>query len=194
MSGQNASGRRYQKIPLAMMLDIVKSPTRCWQVPSTEWPAWRTKNEFGESKSFATLAYFGPWDPQYTIILLASVKAGYKVRLLRTSIISTRSTLSTILQMIFPSPSYPLVGLTKLLDQLECKKVLTSNNEYDIVSKLSTESGRDIHEIPSLSKLPDEEYEHYPFNKTLQSARLEPLIVLHASGTTGMSQYILMIG
>lgn len=88
--------------------------------------------------------------------------------------------------MIFPSPSYPLVGLTKLLDQLECKKVLTSNNEYDIVSKLSTESGRDIHEVPSLSKLLDEEYEQYPFNKTFQSARLEPLIVLHTSGTTGM--------
>src|SRR3954470_12970436 len=88
--------------------------------------------------------------------------------------------------MIFPSPSYPLVGLTKLLDQLECQTVLTSSNKYDIVSKLSTESGRDTHEIPSLSKLLDEEYEHYPLKKTFESAKSEPLIVVHTSGTTGM--------
>jgi acyl-CoA synthetase (AMP-forming)/AMP-acid ligase II len=88
--------------------------------------------------------------------------------------------------MIFPSPSYPLIGLTKLLDQLECQTVLSSANKYDIVSKLSTESGRSTHEIPSLSKLLDEEYEHYPFDKTFESAKSEPLIVVHTSGTTGM--------
>jgi hypothetical protein len=41
--------------------------------------AWWMKSELGESKRFETLAYFGPWDPRYIIVLLASVKAGYKV-------------------------------------------------------------------------------------------------------------------
>jgi len=42
--------------------------------------AWWIKNELGESKNFETLAYFGPWDPRYILLLLAAVKAGYKVR------------------------------------------------------------------------------------------------------------------
>ncbi|PQE07334.1 NRPS-like enzyme protein [Rutstroemia sp. NJR-2017a WRK4] len=144
----------YRKITYRMMANAINGM------------AWWIKSELGESKGFETLAYFGPWDPRYIIILLASVKAGYK--------------------MIFPSPGYPLIGLTKLLGQLECQKVLTSSNKYDIVSKLSSESGRDTHEIPSLSKLLDQEYEHYPFNKTFESAKSEPLIVVHTSGTTGM--------
>lgn len=37
------------------------------------------KNTLGESKTFETLAYFGTWDPRYIILLLAAVKAGYKV-------------------------------------------------------------------------------------------------------------------
>jgi acyl-CoA synthetase (AMP-forming)/AMP-acid ligase II len=88
--------------------------------------------------------------------------------------------------MIFPSPRSPLIRLTRLLDHLGCQTVLSSANKHDIVSKLSTESGRDTHEIPSLAKLLDEEYEHYPFDKTFESAKSEPLIVVHTSGTTDM--------
>ena len=41
--------------------------------------AWWIKDELGESKGFETLAYFGTWDPRYILLLLAAVKAGYKV-------------------------------------------------------------------------------------------------------------------
>lgn len=87
--------------------------------------------------------------------------------------------------MIFPSPSYPAVGLTKLLDRLECNIILTAK-QFDIVSKLSHEGRRTIHQIPGLSELLDEVYPHYPFDKTFESARSEPLVVVHTSGTTGV--------
>lgn len=41
--------------------------------------AWWIKGNFEESKTFETLAYFGNWDPRYSILMLAAVKAGYKV-------------------------------------------------------------------------------------------------------------------
>ena len=42
--------------------------------------AWWIKRQLGESKTFETLAYFGTWDPRYILLLLAAVKAGYKVQ------------------------------------------------------------------------------------------------------------------
>jgi acyl-coenzyme A synthetase/AMP-(fatty) acid ligase len=57
----------YRKITYRMMANAINGM------------AWWIKSELGESKRFETLAYFGPWDPRYIIVLLASVKAGYKV-------------------------------------------------------------------------------------------------------------------
>jgi acyl-coenzyme A synthetase/AMP-(fatty) acid ligase len=57
----------YRKITYRMMANAINGM------------AWWIKSELGESKRFETLAYFGSWDPRYIIVLLASVKAGYKV-------------------------------------------------------------------------------------------------------------------
>ena len=38
------------------------------------------KEHFGESTDFTTVAYFGPWDIRYILLLLGAVKADYKVR------------------------------------------------------------------------------------------------------------------
>ena len=42
--------------------------------------AWWLHRSLGPSKDFETLAYFGPWDVRYIILLLGAVKVGYKVR------------------------------------------------------------------------------------------------------------------
>ena len=65
----------YRKISYKMMANAINGL------------AWWIKNELGESKTFETLAYFGTWDPRYILLLLAAVKAGYKVpyTLLRVS-------------------------------------------------------------------------------------------------------------
>jgi hypothetical protein len=38
------------------------------------------RQNLGESKRFETLAYIGPGDLRYSIIVVAGIKAGYKVR------------------------------------------------------------------------------------------------------------------
>lgn len=88
--------------------------------------------------------------------------------------------------MIFPSPTYAVVGLTNLLDRVECKKILTSSKNLDVVTSLSKDSHRGFHEIPSLATLLGEEYLHYSFDKTFENAKSEPLVVVHTSGTTGI--------
>jgi acyl-coenzyme A synthetase/AMP-(fatty) acid ligase len=143
--------------------------------------AWWIKDELGESQSFETLAYFGLWDPRYILLLLAAVKVGYKVH--QAPLSQSRSFLTTS-QMIFPSNSYNIGGLTKLLDPLGCKTILLSSKQMDIGSKLS-HAKWNLHEIPSLTELLDREYRHFPFMKTFEEARSEPLVVVHTSGTTG---------
>ena len=41
--------------------------------------AWWLSKSLGQGESFETLAYIGLWDIRYVVLLLAAVKAGYKV-------------------------------------------------------------------------------------------------------------------
>ncbi|KAL9120029.1 MAG: hypothetical protein Q9187_003419 [Circinaria calcarea] len=127
--------------------------------------AWWLLRELGQSERFDTLAYFGTWDPRYIILLLGAVKVGYK--------------------MVFPSSNYGFVGLVSLLDGLNCTTVLTASKELPSIGRLLKESRLAVHEIPSLRELLDKNYPHFPFDKTFQAARLEPLVVVHTSGSTG---------
>ena len=87
--------------------------------------------------------------------------------------------------MVFPSASYGAAGLTEFLNQVECNAILVASREMQVVSKLSQDNHRQFYEIPSLATILDEEHPHYPFNKTFERARSEPLVVVHTSGTTG---------
>jgi acyl-coenzyme A synthetase/AMP-(fatty) acid ligase len=46
-------------------------------------------------------------------------------------------------------------------------------------------------EIPSDMELLSERHPHYRYDKTFESARDEPLVVLHTSGTTGLPKPII---
>ena len=52
--------------------------------------AWWLYYSLGPGIQFETLAYFGPWDVRYVILLLGAVKAGYKVSLMSWWIRSPR--------------------------------------------------------------------------------------------------------
>jgi acyl-CoA synthetase (AMP-forming)/AMP-acid ligase II len=41
--------------------------------------AWTLEENFGKGQNFETVAYIGPNDPRYHIVLIAGIKAGYKV-------------------------------------------------------------------------------------------------------------------
>ena len=42
--------------------------------------AWWLDKSLGSGRDFQTLAYFGPWDARYNLLLFGAVKCGYKVR------------------------------------------------------------------------------------------------------------------
>ena len=41
--------------------------------------AWWLRQSLGLGQNFDTLAYFGRWNIRYILLLLAAVKAGYKI-------------------------------------------------------------------------------------------------------------------
>lgn len=46
-------------------------------------------------------------------------------------------------------------------------------------------------EIPSIDELFDKSYPHFPYNKTYEEHKLEPLVAVHSSGSTGLPKALL---
>ena len=57
-----------------------RSVTRQQFASAVNGAAWWLEESLGRGRDFQTLAYFGPWDVRYNILLFAAVKVGYKVR------------------------------------------------------------------------------------------------------------------
>lgn len=45
--------------------------------------------------------------------------------------------------------------------------------------------------MPSIEELLNSTYKHFPYDKTFESAKREPLVALHTSGTTGLPKPII---
>ncbi len=60
----------FQKVTYAMLANAINGV------------AWWMQQSLGPAQNFETLAYFGPWDIRYVLLLLGAVKAGYKVSIL----------------------------------------------------------------------------------------------------------------
>lgn len=43
--------------------------------------AWFLQKNLGPASNFETIAYLGPFDPRYFIVVIAGIKVGYKVRI-----------------------------------------------------------------------------------------------------------------
>ncbi|KAI9686108.1 MAG: hypothetical protein M1820_010697 [Bogoriella megaspora] len=127
--------------------------------------AFWLEERLGKAEDFPTVAYFGLWDPRYIILLLGAIKAGFKV--------------------VFPSPTYGITGLLNLLERLDCQIILHASGNFKIISQLKEQSGFGFHEVPTLSTFLEGIYPHYAFQKTFETSREDPFLVVHTSGTTG---------
>ncbi|OJJ46414.1 hypothetical protein ASPZODRAFT_16181 [Penicilliopsis zonata CBS 506.65] len=118
---------------------------------------------------FETLAFLGPNDLRYHIVFFAAIKAGYKAFL--------------------PSPRNSLVAQKHLLARLECRVLVTVDPEPPFVSALLREVTLQTVRMPSLDTLFNinvESVTPYPYTKSFQEARDDPVLVLHTSGSTGI--------
>ncbi|EED17424.1 NRPS-like enzyme, putative [Talaromyces stipitatus ATCC 10500] len=133
--------------------------------------AWLLDGKLQPSSSFETIAYIGPFDLRYFIVVLAAIKVGYKTFL--------------------PSPRNSKVAQLHLLEKLQCKKLVTTDPQLPAVNTIlegPTSIETTVH-IPSLRDLLDSSDgtpEDYPYEKSYEEAKDEPIFILHTSGSTGI--------
>ncbi|KAF7894001.1 hypothetical protein EAF00_007515 [Botryotinia globosa] len=69
--------------------------------------------------------------------------------------------------------------------------MITNNPELPMVPGIIDACDLRMIHIPSLEDLLEKTYDHFPYHKTFAQARVEPLAVLHTSGTTGLLKKII---
>ncbi|KAL4890135.1 hypothetical protein BDV59DRAFT_195244 [Aspergillus ambiguus] len=129
--------------------------------------AWLLKEAVGDTPHFETLAYLGPADLRYSIVVVAGIKAGFKTFL--------------------PSPRNSKVAFQTMLSKLSCRVLLTTTPEPPSIKRMTDGYAMAKVIIPSLEELLDcSVVKDYPYSKCLNHARSDPIFVLHTSGSTGI--------
>ncbi|KAJ5390567.1 NRPS-like enzyme [Penicillium cataractarum] len=129
-------------------------------------------NTLGPGKNFPTISYLGPNDLSHNIVLIASIKAGYK--------------------LLLTSPRYGTIGQARLMKETQCSHLLISSASPSTpATAIAAEHGSlQIWTLPDLAELYDVECE-FAYTKTYSQAKDEPLVVIHTSGTSGFPKPIL---
>ncbi|KAJ5674190.1 NRPS-like enzyme [Penicillium macrosclerotiorum] len=131
---------------------------------------WMTEN-LGPCENFETISYIGPHDMGHHIVCLAAMKAGYKG--------------------LFISPRYGTVGSVRLMKETGCENLLVSPlADTKTRDALVAEHGNlRSWTLPSLLDL-FEVHQDFPYLKSYEEGKNDPMFVLHTSGTTGFPRPI----
>jgi acyl-coenzyme A synthetase/AMP-(fatty) acid ligase len=124
------------------------------------------KERFGEAKEFETLTYVGPGDIRYSVLVVAGMKAGYKVFL--------------------PSPRNSTEAHVSLMTRLRCTKLVITEPAAPCVPSILREVPLQTLSLPPPAHLLEvQNVAEYPYDKTFNQAKSDPAFVLHTSGSTG---------
>ncbi|KAI2640771.1 hypothetical protein GGS26DRAFT_539733 [Hypomontagnella submonticulosa] len=136
--------------------------------------SWYIDRKLGRGHGFPTLTYMGPQDLVYGILVLACIKAGYK--------------------LLLNSPRNTLEAHLSIFEKTDCATFL-SPTDFPLPAVKQILAARPMRhiELPDmrywLEEVPDEK--NYPYMKTFSEAKAEPFIVLHTSGSTGLPKPII---
>ncbi|KAK6082253.1 Iterative polyketide synthase CazM 8 [Seiridium cupressi] len=135
--------------------------------------AWYLEENLGRGQDFPTLTYLGPQDVIYAVLVLATIKAGYK--------------------LLLNSPRNTLDAHLFLFEETQCSTfLLPPNFPLPVVKQILAARQMKVLEIPELQHWTEgEPKKPYPYTKTFAEARLDPFVVLHTSGSTGMPKPII---
>ncbi|KAH7193917.1 uncharacterized protein B0J16DRAFT_87053 [Fusarium flagelliforme] len=129
-------------------------------------------SKISKTEEFPTIAYIGPSDLRYCIILFACIKAGFKALF-----ISPRNT--------------PAVQLS-LFEDTKCD-VLYCTETYEAAMKPCLEQRKmQVCVIDSVEHFLNVSSSPFPYDKSIDQARWDPLVVLHTSGSTGIPKPIVV--
>lgn len=93
--------------------------------------------------------------------------------------------------MLLPSPRYGAEALVKLIEQVDGEIIITPASPLPVTQDILQKRKMKTYHIPPLEELLQAQTARYPFTKTFQKYKNEPLISLHTSGTTGFPKPIL---
>ncbi|KAF5541105.1 nonribosomal peptide synthetase [Fusarium mexicanum] len=119
-----------------------------------------------------TVAYIGPNDFRYTAILIACVKAGCKALF-----ISPRNT--------------PAVQLS-LFQATDCRYLYTTESFKSVMQPCLDQRTMEVAMIESIDHLLSATPTPFPYSRTIEQARWDPLVVLHTSGSTGVPKPVFL--
>ena len=98
----------------------------------------------------------------------------------------------SMLQILLTSPRNSVAAHANLFDILDCNVLISPNPRPPTVDAiLASIKGISAFDVPSVDELLSTTYPHYPYNKTFEDAKNEPLAVLHTSGSTGLPKPII---
>ncbi|KAI1873834.1 uncharacterized protein JN550_003103 [Neoarthrinium moseri] len=167
-------GRVYAAIPTTSdvkdgFLDVtVADLARC-----VDFMAKWIEDTFGKSDGFETLTYIGLSELRGPVTFLAAVKTGYK--------------------LLLPSPRNPSSINSSLMEQTGSTKILYADELGPLVKSLQALAPSTRTEVlPSLRQMLQSSPARYPFLKSFDEARNDPVVILHSSGSTGAPKPITM--
>ncbi|KAJ8112587.1 hypothetical protein OPT61_g5072 [Boeremia exigua] len=140
-------------------------------VHATAWWIDQQVGKPAKDDGSETLVYMGPNDLRYELLVLGSVMVGYK--------------------MLFPNPRYGVEAISTLTSLANGSVMLTPTEPFPVVKAVSNKCSMRNVEVPSVDHFLASTSDSYPYTKTFEASRNEPLICLHTSGTSGFPKPII---
>ena len=93
--------------------------------------------------------------------------------------------------MLLTSPRNSIPAHINLFKLLDCTTILTPSPQPMTVSALIAAHQLRVCPVPTIEELLDNRYPHYPYDKSFEKAKNEPILAFHTSGSTGLPKPVI---